>query len=558
MKYNFLIKPKTFFKIILVFVLFTGFQSCLKDKFNFDRMAQVEWEPTLAAPLLHTKLTLWDALNDWDSSHLFMQDQTHFLTLMYRGTVFSQTANQLITIPDQSFPAYDTTFNKPANTTTMEFIFHLDFNFQNGDQGKRLDEIYVKQGTWNFNLTTILSGRAGIVITIPSITKISNDSLLVTDTVHIPSGSQNTPNQVNLAGYKITFTHPTTTPTINRLNFNITVKFYDNIPSSGNSIILNSNTNNMLYSKLVGYFGQPAFDILKDTVFLDIFKRNLSGRFTIVDPQLNIYVSNSYGFPINIAFSQFASYRSVAPLSTVPISGSGLPNPWSIISPTLAQAGQTLVTPLSLNKNTSNIDDAINISPQFIVYNTSALGNPEGFDSINPNNPRNHNFVLDTSKFKVDVDVELPLYGKAIDFTVQDTFKMEEFKTENRDKIDWAAIRVITTNGFPVDVNLQLIFTDTLYHRIDSLYLNGDDNRIIASGILGAGPDYRVIMPYIKRSETMISGERINYMINHDVKKVLIKAVLNTANNHGTDVKFYSDYSIDIKIGVKTHLKIKY
>ena len=172
---------------------------------------------------------------------------------------------------------------------------------------------------------------------------------------------------------------------------------------------------------------------------------------------------------------------------------------------------------------------------------------------------------LSASKRKIILWVIITIIGLVLlTFWVKDfqirlkNFKMEEFKTENRDKIDWAAIRVITTNGFPVDVNLQLIFTDTLYNRIDSLYLTGDDNQIISSGILGVAPDYRVIMPYIKRSETTISGERINYMIAHDVKKVLLKAVLNTANNHGTDVKFFSDYAIDVKVGVKTHLKIKY
>jgi len=541
MKYNFLIKPKTVLKMILLLVLFTGFQSCLKDKFNFDRMAQVEWEPTLAAPLLHTKLTLWDALNDWDSSHLFVQDQTHFLTLMYRGTVFSQTANQLITIPDQSFPAINHNFDNITPQQEVEFSFNIDYNSSNSDS---IYEIYVKQGNWNLNYNSNLKENATITINFPTITKITDNSpLSFIDS--IASGNQSVNHQSNLAGYKIVLNH-------HRLPCNLKVRFQTGVVTTNNTINITNDVSNILYSKLVGYFSQPAFDILKDTVYLDIFKRNLSGRFTIVDPQLNIYVSNSYGFPINIAFTQFASYRSVAPLSTVPISGSGFLNPWTINSPTLAQSGQTLITPLLLNKNTSNIDDAINISPQYIVYNTSALGNPAGFISGAPN------FVLDTSKFKVDVDVELPLYGKAIDFTVQDTFKMEEFKTENRDKIDWAAIRVITTNGFPVDVNLQLIFTDTLYNRIDSLYLTGDDNQIISSGILGVAPDYRVIMPYIKRSETTISGERINYMIAHDVKKVLLKAVLNTANNHGTDVKFFSDYAIDVKVGVKTHLKIKY
>lgn len=544
MKSILFIKPKSFFKIILIIVLFTGFQSCIKDKFDFDRLAQVEYEPTIAGPVLHTKLTLWDVLNDWDSSHLFVQDETHFLTLIYRGTVFSQTAENLIRIPNQTFPQYDTIFNNPG-VQTIELVFPMYFGSQNGEI---LDEIYIKQGTWNFNFATNLIAGAQITTTFPTITRISDGSpLVVVNTV--ASGSQSVVNQRDLAGYKILFTHPQ--PTTNSISCNIQVTFASSTPTNGNSLILNSDVQNMLYSKLIGYFGQPAFDILKDTIFLDVFKRNLSGRFSVYEPKLNIYVSNSYGFPINIIFDRFATYRSVPPLDSVPISGSGFLNPWSIISPTLAQAGQTMVSPLLLDKTTSNIDDAINISPQYLIHHTRALGNPAG-------NTGAKNFVLDTSKFKVDVDVELPIWGRAIDFTVQDTFKIDEFKLENKDKIDWAAVRVTTTNGYPVDVKLQLIFCDTLYNRWDSLYLNNDDNQIISSGILGPGPDYKVIMPFIKKTETLMSGERVNNMINHQVRKVLLKAVLNTSQNHGIDVKFYSDYTIDIKIGIKTHIKVKY
>ncbi len=547
MKYNLLIKPKNYLKIILLLVLFTSIQSCIKDKFNFDRMAQVEYEPTLVAPVLHTKLTLWDVLYDWDSSHIFVQDQTHFLTLLYRGTIFSQTAEDLITIPNQYLPQVDTTFDKPNSPDTIVISLPLIFSSGNGE---KLDEIYLKQGNFNIRLFSDLKDNADIVTVFQSITKISDGTPLTISNPNIGIGPHNTNNQINLTGYKIGLDHIPASSSINILNVTLKIKFHNNAACNGNGISLNTDVNNMRYSKLFGYFGQPSFVIREDSVFLDIFKRNLSGRFTLVDPKLNINVYNSYGFPINITFDKFSSYRSVAPLDSVPISGSGLPSPWSIISPTISQVGQTKTSTLNLNKTTCNIDDAINISPQFIVYHTSALGNPAGNVG--------QNFVLDTSKFKVDVDVELPIWGKAVDFTVQDTFKMEEFKLENRDKIDWAAVRVTSTNGFPVDVKLQLIFTDTLYNRIDSLFLVNDDNSIIASGILGPAPNYRVILPTIKRTETIMSGDRINYMIDHNVKKVLLKAILNTSNNHGTDVKFYSDYTIDLKVGVKTHVKVKY
>jgi len=547
MRYNILTKPKKLLQLIIILAILLGAVSCIKDKFDFERMAQIEWEPTLAAPIIHTKLTLWDVLYDWDSSHIVVQDENKFLTLIYRGTIFSQTAQELIKIPDNNLPPFDTTFTKPNLVTEINIVFPMYFSAGNNE---RLDEIYLKQGNCELSFISNLKSSANVTFTFQDITRISDGAQLVVSYPNVPTGPSQLVNNVNFTGYKIKLKHPTPTSTVNYLDVSMKVVFSDPGLLTDNHIALNTRITNMLFSKLLGYFGQPSFVIREDSVFLDVFKRSLGGRFTVKEPELNIYVTNSYGFPINIIFDKFSSYRSVVPLDSVPITGSGFPNPWIINSPTISEIGQSKLSELKLNNSTCNIGDAINIAPQYIVYHTRASGNPAGYIS--------QNFVLDTSKFKVDVDVKLPLWGKAINFTVQDTFKIEEFKTENRDKVDWIGIRVTATNGFPVDVNLQLIFTDTLYNRIDSLYLAGDDNQVIRAGLLGPAPYYRVILPFIKKTETIISGQRVNYMIDHQVKKVLLKAVLNTSGNQNYDVGFYSDYSLDIKVGAKSHIKLKY
>jgi hypothetical protein len=549
MKYSLFRKPEKLISLLLVLVLFTGIQSCIKDKFDFNRMAQVEWEPTVAGPIMHTTLTLWDVLYDWDSSHLFVQDETNFLTLLYRGTIFSQTAEQLITIPNQTYPAFNSGSFPSPGSGNYEIVIPLSFTVPTG---QHLDEIIFKQGTWNLNLTTNFNTPAtNLVIEFPSIKRVDNNEILSFPHSNIGIGQQQINDTKEMNGYKAAFSHPT--PSANNLNVNIRITFQT--PGVlGNSLVFNSTLNNIRFSKLIGYFGQPSFVIKEDTIFLDVFKRSLGGRFTLKEPELNIYVYNSYGFPININFDKFAAFRNVPPYDSVNITGSGFPNPWVINAPTNPSFPTTIKSTLNLNKTTCNIDQAINICPQNIIYQTRGTGNPSGDTS-------KINFVLDTSNFKVDVDVKLPIWGRAINFTVQDTFKIAEFNLENRDKIDWAAIRVTSTNGFPVDVNMQIYFVDTLvtpFKVVDSLYLKGDDSQLIRSGVLGPGPDYRVIMPYIKKSETIISGDRVNYMIDNKVTKILVRAIFNTKDNNGTDVKFYSDYSLDIKIGAKTHVKLKY
>ena len=45
---------------------------------------------------------MWDIMNDYDSTNLLVIDSTHFVYLVYEDTVYSETAENLISINNQS------------------------------------------------------------------------------------------------------------------------------------------------------------------------------------------------------------------------------------------------------------------------------------------------------------------------------------------------------------------------------------------------------------------------------------------------------------------------
>ena len=98
----------------MLFLISSGIMldSCIKkEDFDFTKLAGFEWSPNAALPLIHSKLTLRDVISDYDTNHLFTQNGTNFLTLIYNSTVFSQRADQIIFIPDQEKPFSAALFN---------------------------------------------------------------------------------------------------------------------------------------------------------------------------------------------------------------------------------------------------------------------------------------------------------------------------------------------------------------------------------------------------------------------------------------------------------------
>jgi hypothetical protein len=114
--------------------------------------------------------------------------------------------------------------------------------------------------------------------------------------------------------------------------------------------------------------------------------------------------------------------------------------------------------------------------------------------------------------------------------------------------------RINTDNGFPVDAVMQLYFADENNVILDSLLIPAQ--QVLAAAPVGPGPDYRVTQPTHARVEARIEQPRL--MNLEPTKKVFVVAKCATIYNGTQIVKIYSDYALDVRVGVRAQFKVDF
>jgi len=505
--------------------------SCVKEEFDMDTVTATNWNPNAAAPLINSSLTLWDIMNDYDSTDLLVVDSSHFVYLVYEDTVYSQSAEDLITIGNQSLNYSDVlTLGTVSGDYTFDYDYNYDFSLGGGME---LDSIFLKQGLLGLTMNSDLSYPATIVLTIPG-SKLNGVPFSVTLN-YTGTGSF---ISEDLAGAKLVFDNSVVS---NRLaiHFNVTVHA-NGAPNNATYANFDMSFGGMKFRYMYGYLGQYNLSMNNDTIGIKVYNNNLTGTVNWEDPRLYISVFNGWGLPIRTTIDYMEAVRENNPPASVTITGSGIPNPWDINYP--ASIGNFATTAFSLNKANSNIDAALNITPQRILALVSGQTNPNGNTGVK-------NFVEDVSRMAVEAKLELPFYGTANGFILQDTFDLD--MGENLDHVEWILFKLYTNNMFPVDGIVQLYFCDSLNNRIDSL-LNPVDQALMAA-TPGPAPDYIVTHPVSKLISQTITGPRVQNL--EGTRKIVVSARLSTYNAGTELVKIYSYYKLDVRLSAQVQLK---
>jgi hypothetical protein len=526
----------------------TLFQGCIKETYDMDKIAQNEWNPNLAIPLVYSSLTVKDILSKHGDDAITV-DGTGFVTLVYHGNLFSLKAEDFMSIPSantnlpaMSFTAAEVTGylavgNGNSYTVNKSISTPIAITTPNG--GALIDSIVFKGGLMDFTLASTFQQSGTVVISMPGAKK-NGVPLSISVPIVYAGNVPVTPvvPTVALNGYTIAM-NPANQVTI---NYTITLVNNGNPLTVTNTLSSTFALTNPLFSKIFGYIGQQSISPNADTVGIKIFRNALgNGTFTLVDPKIKVYISNSFGVPILAALQQFEGYTSG--FNPWPITGVGIPSPLPINSPTYAQIGQSLQTNFTLDKNNSNIVSLINNKPKNIIYKINSQTNPNGNGTPN--------FVLDTSQFRVDMDIEMPMWGKAYGFSVIDTVP---FQFKAFDQLQYLLFRAYISNGFPCDVSVQVYFADSTknYQVIDSLVIPA---QIImpAASIDGNGV---VTNPSVKTTDVTMDAFRMSRLTN--ITHILVRGNASTNNNGSQDVKIYDFYKLDVKLGVQAKLKFKF
>jgi len=79
-----------------------------------------------------------------------------------------------------------------------------------------------------------------------------------------------------------------------------------------------------------------------------------------------------------------------------------------------------------------------------------------------------------------------------------------------------------------------------------------ENNGIIQSGILGGTG--KVVSPTPKITDVMVYSNKLSGLLG--VKKALVRGYISTTNLGTTNIQFYADYAIDVKMGVQIQAKL--
>lgn len=524
--------------LYLLFLLVFFLQSCVKkEDFEFDKIAATTWTPDIAVPLVNSQLSIYDLVGPSDSGTVSIGSDS-LVSLVYKGNIYSIYGYEFLPLVNQqdqqisSLNSADSTTLYNLSTVNKVINAVYPFSVANGEQ---LDSITLRLGTLIFHFQSFVPHSGTLHISIPAATfngtPFSKDipfSILG----GIPVLAL---DSFDMAGYDVDFS---STGATNTLPINYTVTF--NNSGTGQACTnlnfsIRTDFSNMRIARAFGNFGQRSLTVNVDSSRISIFNNSLGGTVYFDDPKMTFLISNSFGMPIDAHLTSLYSIQSSGP--NIPVTGN-IPDPLPINVP--ASIGQTANSSFFLDKNNSNIQTVVNAQPRYIGYTVNATSNLPA---------SSYNFVEDSSRFKVDLDVDLPLKGYALGLTVQDT---TDFSFDNIKEVQSAVFRINITNGFPASAYTQIYFTDSVYQPLDSMLINPQDLVIESALVDGAG---LVIQPLHKMHDEPFNRTRLEHLFN--AKKLLIRAVINTKDSPLQHVRIYSTYRLDVKIGVRALLSIQ-
>ena len=530
--------------LFIVVVLFLS--SCIKDITDTiekgQKLSGIQWNPTIAVPLVYSRLGLQDVLNEVQDFEYVRVEADGSLTLVYADEYESEIAENLLILDDQSYGETFTLDALQLNTLNTSGTLVLTYNRTLGHLfgANEIDKIWYKGGTLLLNISTTLEHDVAFKITIP---EAKNNGTSLSETVSaIYTIAPNTGSStIPLQDLEIDFTKTPQTYSEMDVELEITItKKGSNSLKPTETVTFDMQLLSQNYSKVTGLFDVLYFATPGDSFDIGFFENSQSGTSTIADPRIKFILKNSIGIPLAASITRFEGTNT----DNNRVSLIGVPDPLPIPIIPNSEMWTTQVDSFELNKNTSNLADYINNRPASNYYK---------IDVKTANTGSDRHFLLDSSKVTARVEIDIPLEGTAKDFVLESSqpFSLE---LENPDQVKEILVRLYTENGFPADIATQLYFEDSVSNTVlDSLIIG--DILILTSANVDGNGKVNMINP---KTTDIVMGT-VNVLQIKAANRIRIKAYFNTLKENGgnqPDVKFYDSYDFLLQMGVQAEVII--
>ena len=407
--------------------------------------------------------------------------------------------------------------------------FSIDMEF---DDDVEMSRINLSQGTFNYSYESSVNTSIDLNIQIPTL--INSSGMIFTQNIMIEntesSGLQSF--SIPIDNYSFDFS---LSDSINSLevNYSSTIMGSTNYEeyNQNDQITIMLGMENLDFSLVEGYFGQTTIDIEEDVLDLDVgVLEEIGSGILLETPNLRFIVDNSINIPfqINLNLTGSSDNESVS-----------LNGPSIDVSPGQAMSVVTSVTDFD---ESSGLPQLIAINPSELIYSGTAITNPSGQvieNSITPG-----------SEILIGFEMDLPLYLRMDDVKRIDTLAINFGEDNNQtDYIDSISLKIHTENEFPFDVDLMILFTDS----VSGFVLDSLDVELLDAA--ETDENGRTIAPNIYDSNVSLSSSQIDALINSN--RLLLDITMNSFDNQNSAVRLYTDYQFNISLGAILELNIE-
>jgi len=525
--------------LIIWLMLIIVLAGCKKD-FDFDKVKSLSWNPKLALPLVNDSITLKKMLTMGDAEdHVYIDESGNISILYYyNNDAFRLKPADLIKLPPAGFnylhqitPAEQIILNNSDLTLTPSYF---TFSLTGVNQDIRVDKLLIKKGMIRVNTDHTFSNDGHLTIRIQNATK--NNAPFSFTVEPIVAGPSQT--NVDISGVMLDLS---SSPDMVTAEVEGLLKKTEE-QVAGKEIRANFQVRIDTVGWFDGFLGHQTFSQLDDTIRVNVFNNAfVLGEVFFMDPQASITIVNSIGIPTEITVEKLVAINNASGVTLDIADRLGAGAVFQVPSPLIPLTQPAIKSMYYTNDNTGNaMNDFFNLKPDNVAFQIRTVINPTGTPQ---------NFFSDTSSFYGDLRVKLPLWGHFDHLTFQDTFDLSFDKPED---IEYLEFRTNIVNGLPLTALMQVYFTDENYVRKDSLA--GNDQILIVE----APVDPATYLPYpgmfgVKDTTFILNQQR---MLNLEfVKKMLVKAVLHSAEDGQINVKLKADQSIKLDFSAKATLR---
>jgi hypothetical protein len=526
-------------------------QSCKKEYFETDRIKDATWNPELAVPLIKSTITVPEVLGRFDDQDVIVVDTTGILALRYFGRIFSVSAENVIVVQNQSntqsYPLSTSDALVLAGGGTVNvgpITYDMALDMSNFTSVPEIHSITFKGGSLDLAIATAFTYPTTVTISIPGLTQGSTS---FSQTVAAGSNFS-----LPLAGWTLDLTQGSQGFNDIRITASGSISGSSGIGVVGQQLDMTVAVNSPAFSLLLGDVKQQTFGAPASEVRIRFFENQQDGDIFWADPRVKAIFNNGVGADVRLDIAQMDFANQAGQIS--PLTSPVLVSPVIGHNPTV---GVTQSTILDLNRSNSNIITVAGTEPTKLFYEVGALTNPGGGANLN--------WLQDTSKIGLDMEVFLPFDGTATDFAKTDTAEVQIFPIDGDiQEIESVTFRLTIDNGFPADAHAQVYFYDsTLVDSnfvgtpvpIDSMFPTA--RAVVFASAIPDGTGHVNQNNKVRTTlDITLDRDMLNKLEANKFTQLMSRGWIDTYDAGSQNVQIFEDYEMDLYLGVI--VKIKY